>query len=57
MMRPVGIEPTASALKERRSLALVKAPLTTELRAPMTNFIGVVAKPALGSGALNERGR
>ena len=56
-MRPVGIEPTASALKERRSLALVKAPLTTELRAPMTNFIGVVAKPALGSGALNERGR
>jgi hypothetical protein len=36
-MRPTGVEPATFGLKDRRSLAPRKEPLTTELRAPAKN--------------------
>ena len=36
-MRPTGVEPATFGLKDRRSLAPRKEPLTTELRAPEDN--------------------
>jgi hypothetical protein len=36
-MRPTGVEPATFGLKDRRSLAPRKEPLTTELRAPDWN--------------------
>lgn len=37
-MRPTGVEPATFGLKDRRSLAPRKEPLTTELRAPREDF-------------------
>jgi hypothetical protein len=37
-MRPTGVEPATFGLKDRRSLAPRKEPLTTELRAPRGHF-------------------
>ncbi len=37
-MRPTGVEPATFGLKDRRSLAPRKEPLTTELRAPAGNI-------------------
>ncbi len=37
-MRPTGVEPATFGLKDRRSLAPRKEPLTTELRAPEGDF-------------------
>jgi hypothetical protein len=41
-MRPTRIELATSGLKGRRSLEPVKVPFTTELRAPVPHFIGLV---------------
>ena len=53
-MRPTGVEPATFGLKDRRSLAPRKEPLTTELRALTAKTTRATVfehcSPALGSG-------
>ncbi|MDB5693556.1 MAG: hypothetical protein JWO81_2619 [Alphaproteobacteria bacterium] len=53
-MRPTGVEPATFGLKDRRSLAPRKEPLTTELRAPEGNLTHAAGFERRRSGRMDR---